>query len=67
MQIPFMIHVQTDPEWTAEKELCRRRGETYVPSAKKVDDDDFQSEAASSLKVGQRCEVNPGGKRGQIR
>ena len=38
-----------------------------MPPAKKVDDEDFQSEAASKLTAGQRCEINPGGKRGQIR
>ena len=59
--------LQIDPEWTAEKELRKRRGEAYIPPAKKVDDEDFQSEAASNLRVGQRCEVYPGGKRGQIR
>lgn len=74
--LPYILHstskivllfIQTDPEWTAEKELCMRRGETYNPATKKSADEDFQSKAASQMQVGQRCEVNPGGKRGEIR
>lgn len=44
-----------------------RRGEAYVPPAKKIEDDDYQAEAAGCISIGQRCEVNPGGKRGEIR
>lgn len=59
---------QEDPEWTAEKELCTRRGVPYVaPTHKEVEDEEHQSAEASALPVGSRCEVNPGGKRGCIR
>jgi hypothetical protein len=64
------LRLQNDPEWTAEKELCMRKGQPYVaPKAAGagVDDDEYQLEAASQLEVGQRCEVDPGAKRGEIK
>ena len=59
---------QEDPDWTAEKELCQRRGVPYVkPEAKKTGgEDDFAGEA-ELLEVGQRCECTPAGRRGTIR
>ena len=30
------ISLQEDPEWTAEKELCMRKGLPYKPPKKKV-------------------------------
>ena len=30
------MSLQEDPEWTAEKELCMRKGLPYVPPKKKV-------------------------------
>lgn len=61
--------VQEDPEWTAEKELCMRKGIPYVAPTKMevVEDEEFQAAEASKMSVGSRCEVNPGGKRGCIR
>ena len=61
--------MQEDPEWTAEKELCMRRGIPYVPPKQKenIDDEDYMSAEAGALSVGERCEVDPGGKRGVIR
>jgi len=44
-----------------------RKGQAYVPPKGLVEDDEFQLEAASKLEKGQRCEVDPGGKRGEIR
>ena len=64
-----VLAVQEDPEWTAEKELCMRRGMDYVAPKQReaVEDEDYMSAEAASLSVGQRCEVDPGGKRGVIR
>ena len=58
-----------DPEWTAEKELCQRRGMPYVgPAAKgKVEDEEHMAAEASGIPLGGRCEVDPGGKRGVVR
>jgi hypothetical protein len=61
--------LQEDPEWTLEKEMCVRRGVAYVaPERKeKADDPEYMREEASSIPVGARCEVDPGGKRGIVR
>ncbi|CAL8462895.1 g2429 [Coccomyxa elongata] len=61
--------LKEDPEWTAEKELCVRKGIPYVAPPKKemVEDEEYQAAEASKLSVGSRCEINPGGKRGCIR
>ena len=56
-----------DPEWTAEKELCMRRGAPYKPPQPKVEDDDYQQEEAGKLSVGSRCQVDPGDRRGEIK
>jgi len=63
------VLMQEDPEWTAEKELCVRRGIPYVPPKQKenIEDEDYMSNEASRHSVGERCEVDPGGKRGVIR
>ena len=46
-----------------------RRGMPYVPPKQKenIEDEDHMSAEASALSVGERCEVDPGGKRGVIR
>ena len=46
-----------------------RRGVQYqAPKQREVvDDEDYMSAEAASLSVGERCEVDPGGKRGVIR
>jgi hypothetical protein len=64
-----VLNAQEDPEWTAEKELCMRRGIPYVAPRQKenIEDEEYMSAEASSLSVGARCEVDPGGKRGVIR
>ena len=64
-----VLSSQEDPEWTAEKELCMRRGIPYVAPKQKdnIEDEEYMSVEASSLSVGERCEVDPGGKRGIIR
>lgn len=64
-----LLSVQGDPEWTAEKELCMRRGMPYAPPKQKenIEDEEYMSAEAGALSVGERCEVDPGGKRGVIR
>lgn len=60
---------QEDPQWTLEKEMAKRRGVPY-PAAEprqKVDDPEFQAEEAADISVGDRCEVQPGAKRGTVR
>ena len=46
-----------------------RRGVDYVAPKQReaVEDEDFMSAEAAGLSVGERCEVDPGGKRGVIR
>ena len=46
-----------------------RRGMPYAPPKQKenIDDDDYMSAEAGALTVGERSEVDPGGKRGVIR
>lgn len=40
----------------------------HVPAAsEKVDDPHFQEAEASTICMGDRCEVSPGGKRGTVR
>ena len=63
-----LLPLQEDPEWTAEKELCQRRGIAYVkPEAKKAAGEDEFSGEAELLEVGQRCECAPASRRGTIR
>lgn len=62
-----MLLLQEDPGWTLEKEMATRRGVPYVPANEKVDDPHFQEAEASTISVGDRCEVSPGGKRGSVR
>ena len=56
-----------DPTWCLEKAMAERRGETWVPK-QTIEDDEHQAEEASAIvdQVGNRCEVNPGGKRGTV-
>ena len=56
-----------DPTWCLEKAMAERRGETWVPK-RTIEDDEHQGEEAAAIadQVGNRCEVNPGGKRGTV-
>jgi len=54
-----------DPTWTIQKEMMRRKDPNWVP-ANEVTDPEFLMEEASKIKVGDRCEVNPGGRRGEV-
>ncbi|KAK9843543.1 hypothetical protein WJX81_008120 [Elliptochloris bilobata] len=63
---------QDDPEWTAEKELCMRRGLPYSAPAPKQDGGaapgpEHQATEAAAIPLGSRCEVDPGAKRGVVR
>ncbi|KAL0051500.1 hypothetical protein WJX82_008707 [Trebouxia sp. C0006] len=64
-----LMKQKEDPEWTAEKELCTRKGIPYQApkQSAKIEDNDYMLSEAASLQPGSRCEVNPGGKRGLIR
>lgn len=55
-----------DPEWTLEKEMAIKRGVEYVPPPKPVSDPEHQKEAADTIKVGARCSVEPGDRRGEV-
>lgn len=66
--------LKADPTWTLEKEIAARKGIPYVPPEKnskgkgKIDDPEYMAEAASTIEVGLRCEVESpeGTKRGQV-
>jgi tubulin-folding cofactor B len=57
-----------DPTWCLEKAMAEKRGETWVPK-RTIEDDEHQAEEAAAIvdQVGNRCEVNPGGKRGVVK
>ena len=56
-----------DPTWCLEKAMAEKRGETWVPKKVIEDDEHMAEEAAPMLdQIGNRCEVNPGGKRGEV-
>jgi tubulin-folding cofactor B len=54
--------LKQDPEWCIKKEMALRRGEEYVPP-----DPDLHKEVTANIKVGDRCEVAPGDRRGTVR
>eukprot|EP00246_Nothoceros_aenigmaticus_P009283 TRINITY_DN24697_c0_g1_i1.p1 TRINITY_DN24697_c0_g1~~TRINITY_DN24697_c0_g1_i1.p1 ORF type:complete len:273 (-),score=59.24 TRINITY_DN24697_c0_g1_i1:93-911(-) len=53
-----------DPSWTLEKEMAMRRGEK-LPEVQIVTEDHMADQAAC-IHVGDRCEVDPGAKRGLV-
>ncbi|KAK3287702.1 hypothetical protein CYMTET_4799 [Cymbomonas tetramitiformis] len=55
-----------DPEWCIEKEMAKKRGVEYVPREVQSDPN-FMQDLAHIMSVGQRCEVQPGAKRGEIK
>eukprot|EP00798_Chlamydomonas_sp_ICE-L_P011870 gene11870-14974_t len=59
--------IATDPEWTLEKEIAMNKGVEYVPPPPKQSDPDFMKAEASSISVGQRCSVDPGDRRGEVK
>mmetsp|Transcript_23811 Transcript_23811/g.28735 ORF Transcript_23811/g.28735 Transcript_23811/m.28735 type:complete len:286 (-) Transcript_23811:115-972(-) len=55
-----------DPEWCLEKEMAKKRGVEYVKK-ENVSDPEYMAEDAANISIGQRCEVQPGGKRGEVK
>lgn len=54
-----------DPTWTIEKEMMRRKDPNWEPPVE-VSDPEHLAEEASKINVGERCEVQPGGRRGEV-
>lgn len=55
-----------DPTWTIQKEMMRRKDPNWV-APEEIYDPEHQAEEASKIKVGDRCEVLPGGRRGEVK
>mmetsp|Transcript_18317 Transcript_18317/g.51694 ORF Transcript_18317/g.51694 Transcript_18317/m.51694 type:complete len:283 (+) Transcript_18317:15-863(+) len=55
--------LKEDPTWTLQKEIAMKKGLEYKPP---VSDPDHMKAEAEGVAVGQRCEVFPGGKRGEV-
>lgn len=54
-----------DPTWTLEKEMKRKKDPNWQPTSDR--DDDFGADDAAKIAVGHRCEVAPGGRRGEVK
>jgi len=54
-----------DPTWSIQKEMMRRKDPNWVPP-NEVSDPEYMAEEASKISVGDRCEVLPGGRRGEV-
>lgn len=54
-----------DPTWTLEKEMMRRRDPNWQPPEPKPEN--YQQDEAGVVELGSRCEVNPGGRRGEVK
>eukprot|EP00271_Cylindrocystis_brebissonii_P002278 TRINITY_DN12778_c0_g1_i1.p1 TRINITY_DN12778_c0_g1~~TRINITY_DN12778_c0_g1_i1.p1 ORF type:complete len:275 (+),score=40.98 TRINITY_DN12778_c0_g1_i1:213-1037(+) len=54
-----------DPSWTLAKEMAARKGEAPSQSGEE-NSAAFLAELAQHMKAGDRCEVDPGGRRGQV-
>lgn len=61
--------VAADPTWTLEKEMAGRAGRTLPPaaSAETITDPEHLAAEASSMTIGDRCQVKLGGRRGTVR
>merc|ERR1711934_989860 len=55
-----------DPTWTIQKEMMRRKDPNWQPP-NEVTDPEHQADEASKISVGERCEVQPGGRRGEVK
>ena len=55
--------LKEDPTWSLQKEIAKRSGKEYKEP---VADPEFLAEEAKGVEVGKRCEVYPGGKRGEV-
>merc|ERR1711998_86381 len=58
-----------DPTWTLEKEMMRRRDPTWEPPKPKPENyqQDEAGEIVNGGGIGSRCEVDPGGRRGEVK
>merc|ERR1711998_132954 len=54
-----------DPTWTIQKEMMRRKDPNWEPPVE-VSDPEHLAEEASKISVGERCEVQPGSRRGEV-
>jgi len=55
--------LREDPTWTLQKEIAKRSGKEVKES---IADPEHQAEVAQGIAVGNRCEVYPGSKRGEV-
>lgn len=64
-----------DPSWSFQREIKAAQDRqrikmdpTYVPELPKapISDDEHMADVAAAMKLGDRCQVNPGGKRGSV-
>ena len=58
-----------DPTWTIEREMAEKRGVPHEPSTskEKVTDEEYMADAAQRISNGDRCQVSPGEKRGEVK
>merc|ERR1711988_1452114 len=58
-----------DPTWTLEKEMMKRRDPTWEPPKPKPENyqQDEAGEIVNGGGIGSRCEVDPGGRRGEVK
>lgn len=68
--------IKADPTWSFSKQIKRQQDErmmkldpSYVPAPEKekVTDEEHMADLVAAMKVDDRCEVNPGGKRGAVK
>jgi|ERR1711907_39243 len=57
---------EQDPTWTIQKEMMRRRDPNWQ-APNEITDEEYMAEEASKIVVGDRCEVQPGGRRGEVK
>jgi len=54
-----------DPNWTIHTEMMRRKDPNYQPPPPKPEN--YEEEEALLVQLDSRCEVNPGGRRGEVK
>merc|ERR1712057_93777 len=57
---------EADPTWTLQKEMMRRKDPNWQPP-NEVTDEEHLAKEASAINVGDRCQVLPGGRRGEVK
>mmetsp|Transcript_16452 Transcript_16452/g.35632 ORF Transcript_16452/g.35632 Transcript_16452/m.35632 type:complete len:285 (+) Transcript_16452:1-855(+) len=58
--------LREDPTWTYQRDMARRMGKP-LPEPQPEKDPEYMSDIAATMRVGGRCEVNPGGRRGEVK